>query len=209
MEINLEKLKFKADNEWFRLGGRLYPVTDPESLRAFTFQNTEDVAFEKDFINDFNSLDLKMGYCYSNAQKIYELCISHGLDAHYYAGWQFINNSYPNHHAWVVVEGEGIIDPSISIREVNVYETTPANTPNVREVVAEKLKSLRKVPVTVSDDIQMGKIIRNYIVYVGSKDNKDSARDMITNIRSKYPQHEINKSSKPGRPTDMQMRIGL
>ncbi|MEB4783717.1 hypothetical protein P5G60_18415 [Paenibacillus jamilae] len=82
-----------------------------------------------------------------------------------------------------------------------------ASTPNLRKVVTEKIAKLRSRTKKISDDILMGRIFKEYIVYIGSEDNIDSAQEIIDDVRLKYPNHAMNKLTKPGQPTNLQKMI--
>lgn len=206
-QINTESLKFMVENEWYRIGGRLYPVNDNASLRMFSHYDTSDIVYSDAFINDFNKLNLQNYHCYSNAELIHELCQVHGINSKYYAGWQFLSQPFPIHHAWVVVDNKAIIDPTVSRREIDVYQNIHKDNPNLKKVVADKIARVRSSEVLFSNDVLMGQIFKDYIVYIGSEDSKDSARRLIGDLRSKYPDHEINRLGKPRQKTDFQKMI--
>ncbi|MEB4783718.1 hypothetical protein P5G60_18420 [Paenibacillus jamilae] len=60
MEINLEKYKFKANNDWYRIGGKQNTVANLESLQCFASKTTADILFSEEFLTDLNKLDFNM-----------------------------------------------------------------------------------------------------------------------------------------------------
>lgn len=86
----------------------MYPLNGKYELFDF---NRCEVVTDQQVLDIFDAQDYRVGYCYSNSEKLTEALIDAGYDAKMYVGWLFFNGrTQPIHHAWTVLDGVCVLD---------------------------------------------------------------------------------------------------
>lgn len=140
-----------------------------------------------------NQIDLPMGRCYGNSEKIREIGERLGVQTHYFSGWIFKMGDMPKHHAWIVIEHEHGISVIDSLKEHLFRESSKKfpldyNDPDWRKKTALAIKQVTKELPLNSQQIIVGQVVEG-IFYVGSPDTLDNSRKIFRDLTSKFPKH--------------------
>jgi len=178
-------MKIIVNNKNYDIGSKYYPVKNKSDIKFFTCQNTEKN--ENTELSDFvNSLNITPGFCYTNAELICKSVIGRKLSIEFYAGWIFVGDKEPLHHAWVVCDGN-VIDVNVRNSSVEVLKTIDYSNSNWRSIAVEKIKAAEK-RFKLSDDCVMGKVF-DFLVYVGTRDKIDLAKIRYNTLINNFPDH--------------------
>lgn len=178
-------MNFTVDGVEYIIGSSLFPLRDILTVKCFTFANTE--SFIHDDISKIIDInDFEIGHCYTNSEKIRLISDNFGVEAVYYAGWVFLRNELPIHHAWCVIDGRHVIDMGFSDRDFRFQEKLKYD-PNFRERYAENV-AYRRANIRRSKDCVMGKVPES-ILYVGCPDDIESARKLYRDTIKRHPNH--------------------
>lgn len=176
----------------YKIPSKIFPIASKSQLTFFTPQSTVEYVNEK-LADEINKIDLPMGCCYSNSEKIREIGLDLGIDLIYFSGWILRANDMPKHHAWIAIrheQGVSIID---SFKD-NLFEELgkkyPVDYSNVdwRKKSAIALKMMIKDMPLNSQQIIIGKV-PGYMYYVGSPDNSDNSVRLFNKLKLDFPKH--------------------
>lgn len=112
-----------------KIPSALWPLNG--SCEAFHCDNGVPIS-DEDVIRIVDAVPYKIGKCYSNAEAAAKALRAAGYDARTYVGWMFPNpREYPMHHAWVVLDGNSVIDLSddFDLMNGNAHVFAQATTP--------------------------------------------------------------------------------
>jgi hypothetical protein len=198
-------VNFELNGEVQTIGSKLFPVSNNSAIKLFYSDNTEPFSHDEfSKIIDFNKFEV--GHCYTNSEMIRQISVKVGLSVEYYAGWFFMQQPTPIHHAWCIIDGKHLIDMGFSDRDVR-FRKKVMNDPLARERYAEYIAH-RKATIRPSKDCIMGKIPEG-VLYVGSLDEIESARSLFRDTIKKYPKHPsyIHRGMNPLGASPMQSMI--
>lgn len=180
-----EKTKYKVPS-------RLYPLSNKKEAGVFTSETT--VPFEHPaFYEEIDKLDLPMGHCYSNSQKIFEFGKRLNLNIFYFSGWLFSPVDMPKHHAWIVIVHEGGVSLVDSVKyhifskAEELYPIDVRKTDWRRQSAIGIKKAMKALPL-VHQQILIGKAL-DQSIYIGSPDTIDNARSIFQLLTRQFPNH--------------------
>lgn len=84
-----------------------YPLNG--EVEVFNAENTA-ICEDETILSCFDTTEYKIGFCYDNTDRLVKELKKAGVDAVPYCGWLFTGATYPVHHAWVVVNGNSVLD---------------------------------------------------------------------------------------------------
>jgi len=173
-------------NKDYNIGIKLYPVCSKNVVKIFHSDNTTDINNDKlnEFINNNNKFNL--GFCYTNTGLLYDAGNVLNLNIEYYAGWLFIKNHPPIHHAWAVLNGN-VIDVSFRKSMFEILKTVDYSNPLWREGAAMRIKAKEK-RILLSDDCVNGKVF-DCLVFAGTKDTLELAKQRYNKLIERIPNH--------------------
>ena len=176
----------------YKIPSRLFPLSSKKEAGVFTFEST--VPFEhQEFFEAIDTLDLPMGHCYSNSQKILEVGKRLNLNIFYFSGWLFTPVDMPKHHAWIVIAHEGGVSIVDSVKYhlfSKAEELYPIDyqQPDWRKKSAIGIKKALKALPRTHQQIAIGKTVEQSF-YVGSPDTIDNARAIFQRLTKQFPNH--------------------
>ncbi|PLS15084.1 hypothetical protein CVD28_24940 [Bacillus sp. M6-12] len=180
------------DKSKYKIPSKMFPLSSKKNLGVFTTETT--VPYQNElFLNAINQIELPMGMCYSNSEKIRQIGEKLGVKAHYFSGWIFKAGDMPKHHAWIVVEHEAGVSIVDSLKENIFIEATKKfpvdyNDPDWRKKSALAVKQvIREMPLN-SQQIIVGQVLESFF-YVGSPDTIDNSRKIFNQLTEKFPKH--------------------
>lgn len=173
----------------------MYPLNG--KCEVFTYRNTKRVEDEA-ILSCFDSVQYKIGRCYSNAERLVEALKNAGIDAVPYVGWLFVaNGETPIHHCWVVVNGNSILDLGddytvmLSGENAKHFENVQS-IEEKRELIACFQLAARNVknrqrcyPVGTPTP---------FLYYVGSPCGPDEGRGIYRRLLQAFPGHECERN---------------
>ena len=201
MDIRLgnKELFFKMDKSTYKIPSKMYPLSSKSGISIFLDENSKLIEDER-VHKAVNLQKFKMGHCYSNTLSLIEYLSSLGVEAKPFAGWIFLGNNYPVHHAWVVLDGN-VIDGSVRKNEVDFLNDLAKQNLSQEELRAKYKDYLiremnSKVPN--SERIVLGDIPKG-IVYVGSEDKPEEAKNRFRKTMDMFPIHPSYTGGMNGR----------
>lgn len=194
------KYKFKAGNTTHVIGTKLFPVASKKHILVFkksdniTLQNiTEKQSEYNELFEQLNKHTFHSGKCYSNAQMVKTLGDKVGVKVELYSGWLFLKKqSFPIHHAWNVIDGQYLLDVSLSKVEVALFDELDTSKEGWRDIAVALTKEVRNLNLNTQQDCVFGQPPTGY-VYVGSPDTDDNARRIFNDMMARFPNHPSYK----------------
>lgn len=180
------------DKSKYKIPSRMFPISDKKSNTFFTKEMT--VPYENlDFFNLLNQIELPMGHCYSNSEKIRQIAERLNIQAHYFSGWIIKAGDMPKHHAWIIIEhenGYSIVDSLKDKIFTEAYKRSPINYDDVnwRRKHSLSVKEVIKDMPLNSQQIIIGQT-PDSILYVGSPDTLENARKIFNDLTKMFPNH--------------------
>lgn len=174
----------------YDIGNKLYPVKNRKNIRVFFHDNTIEID-NKGLCKWIDTHTFNPGFCYTNADLIVKGGEAVNLDVQYYAGWVFIGDHVPIHHAWAVI-GDSVIDVNFRKSVIELLKTVDYSNLNWREGTAMRIKA-REKRISLSADCIMGKVFPG-IIYVGSQDECNLARNRYNTMIDRFPDHPSYKN---------------
>lgn len=180
------------DKSKYKIPSKMFPLSSKKNWALFSSENTVPYNNEE-FISLLDKVDLPIGRCYSNSEKILKIGETLNLDITYASGWIFRAGDMPKHHAWVMVkneEGVSIIDSfkEYLFSEASKRYKVDESKPNWREEAAKSVKkTLRDMPLN-SQQIVLGRAPES-LFYVGSPDTRENAIKIFNRLQSQFPHH--------------------
>lgn len=99
------------DKRPIKIPSAMYPLNDTRYMltihNTLPFPDTERTAIIKKV---FNSIDDRIGTCYSNTENLIDALEKEGIQGYPFVGWLFIGGAFPVHHCFTVIKNE---DPEI------------------------------------------------------------------------------------------------
>jgi len=189
VDIKNNKLQFTFNKDKHIVGSKMFPVAKKNNIQIFDATNTSKCEY-KDVQDLLKSVGWKHvnGKCYSNAEALYDAFEYCGYDAKYYAGWLWIGAGYPIHHAWVVVD-DSVFDIAyhLTSQKVLIEQELSGKDIYSKENVRE-IKRLMRINHPVGENFIWGEV-PEIMMYVGSEDTPDGARDRYTKMMKQFPNH--------------------
>lgn len=210
IEEKAQQIRLMANAENFRtysIRGPLYPLPNSSAATIFHQGNTSVLINMQasDLLSEFRP---QVGKCFQNAEEIYtrlsfgEFGKQHQIQ--YYAGWVYdVISDSMTYHAWVVMDGVYVIDPSFYtdnpltryyyyMKNGNIYEDIS------REKYAEWIKEHISNDRPFSSKYCYGQVADR--VYIGVLSYRREASDMLEDLLKKHPQHpDYQNFGKDGR----------
>lgn len=190
VDIRENEMFFKINKSKYKIPSKMYPLRSIKTSCFFTHQNTNVVTNEL-LKKIFNLCTFRVGKCYYNADLLYQLAKQSGLGVEYYAGWLFVCNTPPLHHAWVVYQGN-IIDGSIISSMFKYLDQINNSSSNYREDFAEKLINEQKKNISNSEKYIFGRVPEQ-LIYLGCPDTPEHAEETFRTLTIKFPNHPSYK----------------
>jgi hypothetical protein len=178
-------MEFEIDSETYAIGDKMFPISDTTKIRVFNHDNTS-VFDNSEFSRIIDCNKFEVGHCYTNSEMVRQIAEKVGLSVEYYAGWFFMQQPTPIHHAWCIIDGKHLIDMGFSERDIR-FRKKIMNDPNPRERYADYIAH-RKATIRPSKDCIMGAVPEG-VIYVGSLDEIESARKLFRSTMKRYPKH--------------------
>lgn len=182
------------------IGNKQYPVGKrPHIFAEGLFKEGEKYPEIVDILKRSN-WEFKPGYCYSNADILYQIFNKMGIDAKYYSGWVFSAPAYPIHHAWVVVE-DAVYDISIHMKcHKLMLEQVINGVDNYSKEALAEIREAMKTYHPVDENFSWGKV-HETMIYIGAESDPQNARlqynKAIGNDISKHPSYRHMKKNSP------------
>ena len=181
-----------------------YPTNSNNDFEVFGTNNTEVL------LSIIDEIEYKVGYCYTNTEKVIELALKNGIHLTPYCGWLFIdNNDFPIHHSWCM-HGNSLIDLSddfnISKSDKVVQKFLSLKTKEERwNYIADvHIKSMSLKNTERCKPI--GKTHPS-LLYIGCPCSPSDGRKIYRNLLKMYPNHEAERNTNKNGMTDMQRII--
>ena len=183
---------FTVQGQKHKFGSKLFPVASKNRIAIFNNENTVELDRNNPLIielaRQMDHFNYPMGYCYSNSYIIYKLAQDIGIEAAYYSGWLMYPELMPIHHAWVVINGNSVIDVGINIEEFNAMQRADRSNSFWKEKVAREIADIRKKEYAPSTYCVFGKV-NTWNILVGSPDEPENAKRIFRDLTKKYPNH--------------------
>lgn len=167
---------------------------------VFHGDNTKEVTDEK-VISIFDNTEYRLGRCYTNTKDLYNALRAAGYNVKTYAGWTFVLEDIPIHHAWLILEKDGeksLLDladdypMSIGWQMKNV----PAYPHVTREDHADWVEASLKMQNSVRC-FPVGEV-NPFWYYVGCECDPEEAVNIYQNLMHKYPGHMCDRTWTSG-----------
>ena len=176
----------------YKIPSKFFPIAKKSQLTFFTPQSTFEYN-NKELSDEIDKIDLPMGCCYSNSNKIREIGLKLSIDLTFFSGWVLRPNDMPKHHAWLAIKNDGKISVVDSLKDnlfVELSKKYPTDYTDVnwRRKSATSLKRIIKDMPLNSQQIIIGKV-PDYMYYVGSPDTIDNAVRIFNHMIAEFPKH--------------------
>lgn len=172
---------------------RMFPLADNHDgvkYELFCPWNTEDFEADSVAAEVFDNTELLMGKCYSNTEKLVEGLRAVGINAESYVGWLFMGeNELPVHHAFVVVDGNKVIDYAAYFTKERIEEMDKMiknSQKSSRELMVEQYMRVYQMPHHIA--LGYGKV-KEPFMYIATKCSPNDGRKMYNEMIKMYPDH--------------------
>lgn len=194
-EVKNGKMYFTVNGKKYQFGTKMYPL-GKKGQQLFTNALTAKGGFEEVAKSIENSnWKHRNGYCYTNAEVLYEAFKAHGINAKYYSGWVFTAPIEPIHHAWVEVDGN-VYDISIHEKaQTRMYEQIQEGKNPYSDACVKEVKSIESNVTPITDNFVWG-AVPEFLIYVGAESDPRRARIQYNDCMDLHPVHP----SYPNRP---------
>lgn len=130
-----------------KIPSAMYPLNGTPTLLSFEttapFPDNEETQKIKTV---FDSIEQKVGQCYTNAETLQAALQAEGISSKAYVGWQFIGQTRPVHHAIVVIDNH-VLDFNIRTELLQAILTEqPLPIDALRQKVVDRMIELKKQP---------------------------------------------------------------
>ena len=210
-------IQFKINTATHMIPSAEFPLSG-KKVYYINANNTE-ICEDQELLNIFNSTEYRNGMCYSNAETFRQNLLNNGIEESrikYLSGWIFSGDTYPVHHAIILVDDKYIFDfiPNNDLIFKALDEIANKNPDKkfkkeetevlFRDIVLELRKGNN------SDWMVAGKssIIN---IYIMSEDNMTNAKKIFQSIEKNFPNHPSYKTmnrDKSGQ-TKIQKDLGV
>lgn len=137
----------KSENNNIVVPSKMYPL-ESNKVQLFTYDNTVSVVDEK-LMKIFDEVKSERGKCFTNSKLLCDKLVASGYNAKQYIGWVFLDDVYPVHHSFVVLD-KYIFDNSVDFTSEDVAESqikyNCKTKQELRYLVVEKMKKLDELP---------------------------------------------------------------
>ena len=162
-----------------------------KDIKIFIKDITEPVSDET-IINIFNSIEIEIGKCFTNAQKLLLALENENIQGwEYYSGWNFVYNSLPVFHTWIAKDNQ-VLDFTNKISNKDLEEKIMSCSSALESRELFKNFLIEENKKKHSDSKICGQIHDNFL-FIGTKDTYANA----TRIFSSLPKNHISYS-QPG-----------
>lgn len=173
----------------------MYPLNG--KYEVFTYLNTS--LLSPDLYSAIDSVEYRIGKCYTNAGAVTEALKKAGAAAISYAGWLFLGESeFPIHHEWTVVDGNIVVDLAddnwLLYTNERTRELIDSKVPieEMREYLAEFHTQVKDLPNSARC-APVG-IPTPMMFYVGCPCEPEDARNIYRDLMKKFPGHECERN---------------
>lgn len=188
----------------FSIPNSVYTMPNKNAVRAFYPANTKDLDDGGELDHILSSIPQQVGKCYLNCENIIKAVKEAGYDkkhtVEYYGGWiYYCDSDKLTHHAWVVVDGDSVIDMTIKKAgkfveymeqiENGIYQ------PFSREILAQWTHDEATEGARFSKYHYYGNTGKS--VYIGVKCTAEEAKESFRNIlmrNSNIPGYQNTKN---------------
>ncbi|MFF2531405.1 hypothetical protein ACFVS2_21095 [Brevibacillus sp. NPDC058079] len=164
----------------------LYPLRNKPTMKLFSYMNTKRIENEPWAEKAFNDNDYKMGYCYTNTEKMHKSFIEQGLtDVKTYVGWILIDG-IPLHHAWLVYKDIHVLDPAISLIHEIIREKKYEDVHKMREDIVKYHREFQDKPNAFYQTFGQ---VAPFVLYIGTVCTPDKGRAIYNEMIDQFPNH--------------------
>ena len=193
-EVNLQKGKVKLlvekNNKKYNIviPSTYFPLSNKRTINVFNCSNTVLIEEEK-VIQLINETEREIGFCYSNSERLYNLLKQNGYSVKYYSGWLFVDE-VPVHHAWVLLDGNKLIDLSFGVKDIIGMHNLDRSKPDWRAKFVEMSLELDKL--SNAERFIIGKVPDLLpINYVGSESTAEESK-LLFNEATKHKESPVH-----------------
>ena len=186
------KQSFIIPTEYYPLNAH-YEVFYVDNTIELTEQEHQGI------LNIFDEVEYKIGFCYTNAEKLTTLLKKAGYNAKIYCGWAFFSDEIPIHHAWTVIEtekGKSVLDLSdewgLLTYNISKLEKPITDIKEQRKLLVEFHKFVKNLKNS-QRCIPIGLLLPD-IVYIGCECSAEQGRNIYNQLIDKYPDHECQRN---------------
>jgi hypothetical protein len=180
------------DKSKYKIPSKMFPLSNKKNSAVFTPATT--VPYEnEELIHLINKVDLPMGMCYTNSEKIRQIGEHLGIELEFFSGWIFKVGDMPKHHAWIAFQHEHGVSIIDSLKEYlfrDAHKNFPVdyNDPDWRKKSALAVKQVMREKPLNSQQIVIGQV-PEAIFYVGSPDTLNNSRKIFNKLTEQFPKH--------------------
>ncbi|MBP1309274.1 hypothetical protein JOD82_002294 [Paenibacillus sp. 1182] len=164
----------------------LFPLRNKPTMSIYSYVNTQQINNDPIAEKAFNENTYKMGFCYTNTEKMLESFNRYELSEYEsYVGWIIING-IPLHHAWLVYKNIHVLDPSITLVDEIIRERKYQSAQEMREQIVELERTFETKP---NADYQTFGQAAPFVLYIGSVCSPDNGRQIFNEMIQQFPKH--------------------
>ncbi len=173
-----------------------YPLHN-NNFKVFSRKNCKE-AVDKKVHEIFDSVEYRVGCCYTMADELKSKLTDAGYDAKIYTGWLLIGEGDdPVHHCWIML-GDSLLDISddftLMYTEENIKNFENASKEESRRAVAEFKKTNQKAGLTNSQRCAPVGIPFEMLCYIGCEVScGKEAKALYNRMLKEVPDHPDNK----------------
>lgn len=192
-DVRDRELFFKINKSKYKIPSKMYPINYLKESRLISWHDAKKID-NAELVNAFDACSFGIGFCYSNAERIYREALKRNIKVEYFAGWLFVGRAAPIHHAWIVYK-DSILDGSILANEFEYFSIFPIDEDNNkhREVYAEYIVREQTSLTPNSKKFIFGEVPAP-LIYLGSPDTPDNARATFRKLQDDFPNHPSYKN---------------
>lgn len=182
------------DDTEYKIPSDLFPVLNKPSLRYFSYADTDTLGANTELARIYDSLEFKVGFCYSNIEQYSEALKKAGLkNFKIYTGW-VITYGLPVHHCWLVWDDKHVIDPGVTLVE-NAYLLQAAELKkNNPEASMDEMRELfvsihKKYESANNTEYRTFGKVAPFAFYIGTETTPVQGRKIFNKLMKDYPEH--------------------
>lgn len=182
----------------------MYPLNG--SYQVFHAGNTVRTE-DPDMLAAIDTVEYKIGQCYSNTKHVVDVLRKAGFDAISYAGWLFVGEQTPIHHCWTVVNGNMVVDlcDDYAMQKVVQPDIDQLNKDECKQAFADFVRSSRHWPNSARC-YPIGQPVP-WFYYIGCPCEPEPATQIWANLIQAFPKHECRRDFYPDRRSALQQYL--
>ena len=178
-EIDRYNKPIKIPSQMYPLAGTPYLFTAGNSVPFVPGEESEKIK------SVFDSVDARVGACYSNTEELIEKLRIAGFHAQPMVGWLFLNGMLPVHHCFAVL-GNHVLDLVIRPELLLGSHDGNSQTADRRIAIANKVKEAASRPN--SEKCTFGQA-GSYALYIAAISKPSAGRKERDKLMRAYPKH--------------------